>query len=155
MRVGILTLSDSRNRQSDKSGDALEGMVLGLGAMVAAREILPDEQIRIQECLLEWSDTSHLNLILTTGGTGPGPRDVTPEATRQVCDRELPGFSEFIRAEGLKQVRSALLTRGVAAFRGQTLVVNLPGSTRGAVHSLEAVSDLIPHALRMARGGGH
>ncbi len=105
--------------------------------------------------LIDWSDNKNLHVILTTGGTGPGPRDVTPEATRAVCDMELPGFSEHIRIEGLKQVRSSLLTRGVSAFRGQSLIVNLPGSTRGALHSLQAVSDLIPHALRMKKGGGH
>ncbi|MBF0445118.1 MAG: MogA/MoaB family molybdenum cofactor biosynthesis protein [Magnetococcales bacterium] len=139
----------------DKSGDALEGEIRSLGATLAAREIIPDDKSAISEILISWSDTKNLNVILTTGGTGPGPRDVTPEATRAVCDIELPGFSEHIRAEGLKQVRSALLTRGVSAFRGQTLIVNLPGSTRGALHSLQSVADLIPHALRMTRGGGH
>ncbi|MBF0453722.1 MAG: hypothetical protein HQL72_02765 [Magnetococcales bacterium] len=155
LQVGILTLSDSRDRASDKSGDALEGEVRSLGGTLAVREIIADEQKTIEARLIQWSDEKRVDLILTTGGTGPGPRDVTPEATRAVCERELPGFSEQIRSEGLKQVRSALLTRGVAAFRGLTLVVNLPGSTRGALHSLQAVSDLIPHALRMAHGGGH
>jgi molybdopterin synthase catalytic subunit len=155
LQVGILTLSDSRNLATDKSGDALEGEVRSLGGTLAAREIIPDEQKTIEALLIKWSDEKKLDLILTSGGTGPGPRDVTPEATRAVCDRELPGFSEQIRTEGLKQVRSALLTRGLSAFRNNTLVVNLPGSTRGALHSLQAVTDLIPHALRMARGGGH
>ncbi|MBF0613849.1 MAG: hypothetical protein G8237_06775 [Magnetococcales bacterium] len=155
LRVGIVTLSDSRDRASDKSGDALEGVVLGYGGMVAARVLLPDDRERIEGVLREWADGGGYDLILTTGGTGPGPRDVTPEATRAVCDRELPGFAELIRAAGLEQVRSAVLTRGVSAFRGTTLVINLPGSTRGAVHSLAAVADLVPHAVRMARGGGH
>ena len=155
LQVGILTLSDSRNMARDKSGDALEGEIRSLGATLAVREIIPDEQKTIEDMLTLWSDEKKVDLILTTGGTGPGPRDVTPEATRAVCERELPGFSEHIRSEGLKQVRNALMTRGVSAFRGTTLIVNLPGSTRGALHSLQAVSDLIPHALRMVRGGGH
>ncbi|GAB0058915.1 hypothetical protein SIID45300_03275 [Candidatus Magnetaquicoccaceae bacterium FCR-1] len=155
LRVGVLTLSDSRDLPSDKSGAALEGEVLKLGGTLAGREILPDELERIQERLVAWADDLGLDVVLTTGGTGPGPRDVTPEATRAVCTRELPGFAELIRQAGLEQVRSAVLTRGVSMLRGNTLVVNLPGSTRGALHSLGAVADLIPHVLRMARGGGH
>ncbi|MBF0446991.1 MAG: MogA/MoaB family molybdenum cofactor biosynthesis protein [Magnetococcales bacterium] len=155
LQVGILTLSDSRTRAEDKSGDALEGEVRSLGAILAARKIISDDQAGIESCLKQWSDDKKLDLILTTGGTGPSPRDFTPEATRQVTDRELPGFSEQIRLEGLKQVRSALLTRGITAFRGATLIVNLPGSTRGALHSLQVIVDLIPHALRMAHSGGH
>lgn len=155
LQVGVLTLSDSRNQTTDKSGDALIGLVLGWGGKVLAREIVPDDQQTIQDTLIQWADEKKLDLIITNGGTGPGPRDVTPEATRHVCNRELPGFAELIRSEGLKQTRNALFTRGVAAVRGVTLVVNVPGSTRGAVHSLSAVADLIPHALRMVRGGGH
>ncbi|MEO5346947.1 MAG: molybdenum cofactor biosynthesis protein MoaE [Magnetococcus sp. YQC-9] len=155
LRVGVLTLSDSRDLSSDKSGDALEGEVLKLGGSLAGRMILPDDAERIADQLVTWADDSGMDVILTTGGTGPGPRDVTPEATRAVCTRELPGFAELIRQAGLEQLRSAVLTRGITALRGSTLVVNLPGSTRGAVHSLAAVADLVPHVLRMARGGGH
>ena len=155
LQVGILTLSDSRDLASDRSGDALEGMVLGFGAHLAKRDIIADDQQRIEEILRHWADDNHLDLILTTGGTGPGPRDVTPEATLNVCHRVMPGFAELIRSEGLKQTRNAIFTRGVAAFRGSTLVINLPGSTRGAVHSLDVVADRVPHALRMVRGGGH
>ncbi len=155
LRVGILTLSDSRGRSRDKSGDALEGMALGFGAVVPRREILADDRRAIESLLCDWADNREVEVILTTGGTGAGPRDVTPEATRAVCDREMPGFSELIRSEGLKKTRRAVLTRGVTAFRGATLVINLPGSTRGSVESLEAVADLVPHLLSMARGGGH
>ena len=155
LRVGILTLSDSRSPATDQSGAALEGLVLGFGATVVLRALVPDDLPRIQALLVDWADDKRLDLILTTGGTGPGPRDVTPEASRAVCNRELPGFAEQIRAAGLVQTRNALLTRGVAAWRGMTLVINLPGSTRGAVCSLEAIADLVPHALRMARGEGH
>ncbi|MEO5364403.1 MAG: molybdenum cofactor biosynthesis protein MoaE [Magnetococcus sp. DMHC-8] len=155
LRVGILTLSDSRTLATDQSGAALAALATGFGATVAFHTVLPDEQQAIQDLLLDWADDKRLDLILTTGGTGPGPRDVTPEATRAVCHRELPGFAELIRAAGLQQTRTAILTRGVTAWRGTTLVINLPGSTRGAVHSLETVADLVPHALRMASGGGH
>ncbi|MBF0108005.1 MAG: molybdenum cofactor biosynthesis protein MoaE [Magnetococcales bacterium] len=155
LKAGILTLSDSRNPASDQSGDALEQRIARFGVSAPLRRIVRDDREEIVHCLRTWADVEGLDVILTTGGTGPGPRDVTPEATRMVTERELPGFSETIRQEGLQQVRSALLTRGIAAFRGTTLVVNLPGSTRGAVHSLNAVADLIPHALKMAKGGGH
>ncbi|WP_227657405.1 molybdenum cofactor biosynthesis protein MoaE [Candidatus Magnetaquicoccus inordinatus] len=155
LRLGILTLSDSRSLSNDQSGDTLQQLAEQWGATVVARKLLPDNQQEIQDLLLYWSDSLQLDLIMTTGGTGPSTRDVTPEATRAVCNRELPGFAEQIRAAGLQQTRNALFTRGVAAFRGTTLVLNLPGSTRGAKHSLLAVADLIPHALRMARGEGH
>jgi molybdopterin synthase catalytic subunit len=155
VRVGILTLSDSRGLDRDKSGDALAERVRILGGILAAREILPDDAAHIQMQLLTWTRPPALDLILTTGGTGPGPRDVTPEATRAVCPRELPGFGELIRRAGVRQVRSAALTRGIAAIRGNTLVINLPGSTRGAVHSLDAVADLVVHTLKMIRGEGH
>ncbi|MBF0414772.1 MAG: MogA/MoaB family molybdenum cofactor biosynthesis protein [Magnetococcales bacterium] len=155
LTVGILTLSDSRSLVSDKSGDGLEAMVTGFGAQRIVRLVLRDELEDIAGTLRSWADEEKMDVILTTGGTGPGPRDVTPEATRMVTQRELPGLSETMRREGLQQVRSALLTRGIAAFRGQTLIINLPGSTRGAVHSLGVVADLVPHALSMAKGGGH
>lgn len=155
LTIGILTLSDSRSRSNDQSGDALEGLVLKFGAQLLVREILSDEQQPLEDLLKQWSDTQKLDVILTTGGTGPSPRDITPEATRAVCNRELPGFAELMRAEGLKQTRNAIFTRGIVAFRGMTLVINLPGSTRGACHSLESIADRVPHALRMARGEGH
>lgn len=155
LRVGILTLSDSRTHATDQSGAALEALVLSFGAEMAIRALLPDDQASIQTLLRQWAEVKRLDLILTTGGTGPGPRDCTPEATRTLCTREMPGFAELIRAAGLQQTRNAVFTRGVAAFCGSTLIINLPGSTRGATHSLRAIADLVPHALRMAQGGGH
>lgn len=155
LSVGILTLSDSRNLVSDKSGDGLEAMVRGFGAERIVRLVLRDEQEVIARTLRLWADEEKMDVIVTTGGTGPGPRDVTPEATRMVAQRELPGFAETMRREGLQQVRSSLLSRGIVAFRGHTLIINLPGSTRGAAHSLGVVADLVPHALSMAKGGGH
>ncbi|MEO5371684.1 MAG: MogA/MoaB family molybdenum cofactor biosynthesis protein [Magnetococcus sp. DMHC-1] len=155
MRVGILTLSDSRNLGNDGSGDALEGLVRAAGGEMILRTLLPDDREQISHLLRQWADEHTLDVILTTGGTGPGPRDVTPEATRDVCNREMPGIPELIRQAGLAQVRSAVLTRGVAAMRGNTLIINLPGSRRGAAHSFQAVADLVPHIRRMAGGGGH
>ncbi|MBF0185286.1 MAG: MogA/MoaB family molybdenum cofactor biosynthesis protein [Magnetococcales bacterium] len=155
LRLGILTLSDSRSASTDQSGQTLFQLAGQWGGEVVVRQVIPDNQSDIQQLLVDWVDRLQLDLILTTGGTGPGPRDVTPEATRAVCQREMPGFAEQIRSSGLQQTRNALFTRGVAAFRGTTLIVNLPGSTRGASHSLKAIADLVPHALRMAKGGGH
>lgn len=155
LSVGILTLSDTRDLSSDKSGDSLEKAVRSYGARTVVRRLIRDERDEIVRLLVSWSDNEKMDVILTTGGTGPGPRDVTPEATREVTQREMPGFAETIRREGLHQVRSALLTRGIAAFRGKTLILNLPGSTRGASFSLSVVADLVPHALSMAKGGGH
>ncbi|MBF0176173.1 MAG: molybdenum cofactor biosynthesis protein MoaE [Magnetococcales bacterium] len=155
LRVGILTLSDSRNATRDGSGDALEKLVRATGGVMALRTILPDDRAQISQLLRQWADAEHLDVVLTTGGTGPGPRDVTPEATRDVSDREMPGLPELIRQAGIEHVRSAVLTRGVAAIRGKTLIVNLPGSQRGAVHSFHAVADLVPHVCLMADGGGH
>ncbi|MBF0161699.1 MAG: hypothetical protein HQL88_05370, partial [Magnetococcales bacterium] len=155
LRVGLLTLSDSRTQSTDQSGAALATLLSDWGATITRRALLPDDQSAIQELLCQWADGQPLDIIVTTGGTGPGARDVTPEATRAVCNRELPGFAELIRAAGLQQTRNAILTRGVTAVRGSTIVINLPGSTRGAVHSLQAVADLLPHALRMVTGGGH
>lgn len=155
LRVGILTLSDSRGLAEDKSGDALEALVKAAGGAVVERTILPDEQPEIESLLLRWTDGERLDVILTTGGTGPGPRDVTPEATRAVCDKDLPGVAELIRARGLAQTPTAVLTRGLVALRGTTLVINLPGSSRGASHGFEVAGKLVPHILRMAHGGGH
>ncbi|HIJ85517.1 MAG TPA: hypothetical protein HPQ00_15110, partial [Magnetococcales bacterium] len=132
LSVGILTLSDTRNLATDKSGDGLEKTIRGYGVKRVVRWVIRDEREEIERLLVSWSDAEKIDVILTTGGTGPGPRDVTPEATRTVTQREMPGFAETIRREGLRQVRSALLTRGIAAFRGETLIINLPGSTRGA-----------------------
>ncbi|MEO5378562.1 MAG: molybdenum cofactor biosynthesis protein MoaE [Magnetococcus sp. DMHC-6] len=155
LRTGILTLSDSRNLHSDSSGDILEKLAKEAGAEVVARHLLPDDRAQIADLLCHWADDMGLDVILTTGGTGPSPRDVTPEATQDVCDRILPGIAELIRMEGLKQVRSAVLTRGITALRATTLVINLPGSRHGASQSFTAMADLVPHILSMARGGGH
>lgn len=155
LRVGILTLSDSRGYESDASGDALEQQICTIGAELITRELLPDEEMPIRALLSKWTDNLHLDVILTTGGTGPGPRDITPEATRAITRRELPGIAELMRSAGLSSTRNAALSRGIAALRGTTLIINLPGSKSGALQSLHSVIDLVPHILNMARGGGH
>ncbi len=155
--VGILTISDtaSRGGREDLSGDAIREMISTIGGEVAEYRIVPDEVDQIAECLRAWADGRALDLVLTTGGTGLSPRDVTPEATRSVLTREVPGIAEAMRLEGLKHTPRAMLSRAVAGVRGRTLIVNLPGSPRGVRESLGAVLDVLPHALEMLHGGDH
>ena len=155
--VGILTVSDrcSKGSRRDESGPALRRLVETQGWQVAQSAVEPDERKRIRQTLLDWADGKGLALVLTTGGTGLGPRDVTPEATRGVLDKELPGLAERMRLEGSKKGERALLSRAMAGARGRSLIINLPGSPRGATDSLEAVLNLVPHALAMLQGEGH
>lgn len=155
--VGILTVSDrcSRGERRDESGPALRRLVESRGWRVAQSAVEPDARGRIEKRLLDWSDRKGLSLILTTGGTGLGPRDVTPEATRGVLEKELPGLAERMRREGLKKTARAALSRAMAGARGRSLIINLPGSPRGAADSLKTVLDLVPHALAMLEGAGH
>lgn len=155
--AGILTVSDacSRGEREDSSGAALRRLVRAQGWTVAAAATVPDEKEAITRALRAWCDERRLPVVLTTGGTGIGPRDVTPEATRALLDRELPGLAELMRAEGLKSTPMAALSRAAAGTRGGCLVVNLPGSPAGAEESFRAVAQLIPHALHVLAGGGH
>lgn len=155
--VGILTVSDrcSKGLRRDESGPALLSLAESQGWQVAHSAVQPDERERIKETLLDWSDGMGLSLILTTGGTGLGPRDVTPEATRGVLHKELPGLAERMRLEGSKKNERALLSRAIAGSRGRSLIINLPGSPLGATDSLKAVLNLLPHALAMLQGEGH
>jgi molybdopterin adenylyltransferase len=154
LRAKILVLSDSvvRGERQDVSGQAVREVLETHGWNVTGFEILPDDAGAIRERLLTWTASEDCDVILTTGGTGLGPRDVTPEATRAVIDKEVPGLAELMRAEGLRQTRRAMLSRGLAGVRNGKLIVNLPGSVRGARESLQSILDLLPHALELLQG---
>ncbi|MCS7023855.1 MAG: MogA/MoaB family molybdenum cofactor biosynthesis protein [Bryobacteraceae bacterium] len=154
IQVAILTISDScsQGERQDRSGPALREFVERLGWQVASQEILPDERRQIGQRLREFADAQTCQLILATGGTGLGPRDVTPEAVRDVIEREIPGLGEQMRAYGRQFTPLASLSRSLAGTRGQTLIVALPGSPKGAVQSLEAIADLIPHLVDLLQG---
>ncbi|GAV24949.1 molybdenum cofactor biosynthesis protein [Carboxydothermus islandicus] len=157
IKVGVLTLSDkgSRGEREDKSGQVIKEMVQEIDGVVVKYEVIPDEYELIVKTLISWCDEEKLDLILTTGGTGLSPRDVTPEATRAVITREVPGIPEAMRMASLAKTNRAMLTRAVAGTRGGTLIINLPGSPRGVRENLEVVLPVIPHALEIlqARGG--
>ncbi len=154
IRVAVLTISDSAvaGTREDRSGPAVTEKAQALGWSIVAREVLRDEKDEIAAAMTRLIDHEQADVVLTTGGTGLGPRDVTPEATKAVADRDVPGFGELMRAEGRKTARFASLSRGGAASRGAALIVNLPGSPKGAVESLVAVADLIPHAVDLLHG---
>ena len=157
MRVAILTISDSvsRGTHQDASGPKLRERCAQLGWDVVFEAVLPDEPVEIRDRLVSLADTGDVDLILTTGGTGIGPRDSTPEATAQACQKLLPGISEWMRDEGRKKTPRAVLSRALAGVRGRSLIVNLPGSPRGALESLDAVAELLPHALQVLGGARH
>jgi molybdopterin adenylyltransferase len=149
--VAIVTISDSAvaGTREDLSGPALEQRVIALDWTVAKRALVPDDRTLIAKALVNLCDC---DVILTTGGTGLAPRDVTPEAVKLIAEREVPGFGELMRSEGLKSTKFAPLSRGGAVTRGTTLIVMLPGSPGGAVDSLNAVAGLIPHAVDLLHG---
>lgn len=157
MRVSIITISDSvsSGHREDGSGKALAQRCRELGWEVISTSVTPDEEALIRAQLLALADAGKLDLILTTGGTGLGPRDVTPEATASVANRLVPGLAERMRQTGAEKNPRATLARGVAAIRGTTLIVNLPGSPRGAAESFDAIAELLPHAVAVVHGAGH
>ncbi len=151
IRVGILTISDrsSRGERPDAGGPLLKQMSQGHGWSVERESIVPDEPAAIRETLIHWADVVRLDLILTTGGTGFAPRDVTPEATRAVIEREAPGLAEAMRAASLLKTPHAMLSRAVCGLRGRTLIINLPGSPKAARENLETILPALPHAIAL------
>ena len=154
LKAAVLTLSDrsARGERADASGPALEKWLADQGVAVVRYEVIPDETALIAAKLKEWADGGEFDLLLTTGGTGVSPRDVTPDATHQVLDRVIPGFGEVMRRKSLEKTPHAMISRAVAGIRGKTLIINLPGSPRGAVENLAAVWPAVPHAVAKIQG---
>ena len=157
IRTAILTVSDtcSEGNRQDVSGQTIAEMLTKDKFEICEKRIVPDDLQAIADELRRFSDEAGVDVVLTTGGTGLGPRDVTPEATASVCQRMVPGLGEMIRAEGLKKTPNAILSRGAAGVCGKTLIINLPGSPKAVAESLEIILDVLPHAVKMMLGGGH
>lgn len=155
MRAGVLTVSDraARGEYADAAGPAArEFLVRHLGADIAAQAVVPDEAALISSTLKAWCDQQHLDLIVTTGGTGFAPRDVTPEATRAVIEREAPGLAEAMRAASLRLTPHAMLSRALCGIRGRTLILNLPGRPQAVKENLQVIVAALPHALQLLSG---
>ena len=153
IRFGILTVSDrsARGEREDASGPVLARLVEEYAWTVSRRSVLPDNESAIRELLIAWADGGELDVVLTTGGTGFSPRDVTPEATRLVIEREAPGLAEAMRAASLRVTPHAMLSRVVAGIRKKTIIINLPGSPKGAAENLLVVIPVLPHAVQLLR----
>ena len=154
IRFGILTASDrsARGERADASGPALANLIQAEGWLLVKEALLPDEESAIRETLANWADSGDIDVILTTGGTGFSLRDVTPEATRAIIDREAPGLAEAMRSASLHVTPHAMLSRIVTGIRKKTLIVNLPGSPKGAVENLQVVLPVLPHAIQLLQG---
>ncbi|MEJ2597163.1 MAG: MogA/MoaB family molybdenum cofactor biosynthesis protein [Anaerolineales bacterium] len=157
LRIGILTISDrsARGERVDASGPALAAEVEAQGWQVTRQGLVPDEQVAIRDELIAWADAEEVDVILTTGGTGFGPRDQTPEATRSVIERPAPGLAEAMRLASLQVTPHAMLSRAVAGIHRRTLIVNLPGSPKGAVENLQVILPVLPHAVELLRESPH
>jgi molybdopterin adenylyltransferase len=157
MKVAVITISDTvaRGERSDASGPAVVARCEALGWPVSSAHVVADDAIQIQTFLQRLADEENVDLILTTGGTGLGPRDVTPEATQAIADKMIPGFAEEMRRKGLEKTPRAILSRSSAAIRGTTLILNFPGSPKGAVESLDAIASLIVHSIQIIHGARH
>jgi molybdenum cofactor synthesis domain-containing protein len=153
IRFGILTLSDrsSRGERADSSGPALADQIRAENWLVIEQSILPDDESAIRAALTSWADSGRFDVILTTGGTGFAPRDVTPEATRAILQRETPGLAEAMRTDSLKKTPHAMLSRAVAGIRGRTLIINLPGSPKGAVENFQTIMPVLSHAVQLLK----
>jgi len=157
LRIGVLTCSDSRSRgeAEDTAGRAIIDLCEARGWLVAAYRVCPDDRECISTALMEMADVEAADIVFTCGGTGLGPRDVAPEATLDVSERAVPGIGEYLRAESLKVTARAMLSRGTAAQRGHTLIINLPGSEKAARETFGFVAPQLEHAIEMVHGGGH
>lgn len=152
--AAVLTVSGTRysGENVDTVGPKIANFLTDHGFDPVLVSIVPDEIDRISEIIIHWTDGENIDLVISTGGTGLAPRDVTPEATRKIIDREIPGIADFIRNDGGVQTSMAWLSRAVAGMRGNSLIINVPGSERGAMHALETVIDIIPHAIQTIQG---
>lgn len=155
LRIGVLTTSDTRTPDQDTAGSALRALSAERGWEVVSYELVPDDFDRVVRALTTMADVEGCDVVFTAGGTGLGPRDVTPEATMSVCHKAVPGIAEAIRIESLGITKRAMLSRGAAGVRGRTLVINFPGSEKAARESFAAVADQLEHAVEMMAGGGH
>jgi len=157
IRAAILTVSDScaQGKREDISGQTIKDILTKNGFEICDKRIVADAHETIANELKHFSDETDVDVVITTGGTGLGPHDITPEATDSVCERTIPGLSEIIRAHGWEKTKSAVLSRGMAGIRKKTLIINLPGSPKAVKESLEIILDLLPHAVDMMHGQGH
>ena len=157
IKAAILTVSDScsQRKRQDLSGQTIKNVLPADKFEICEYKIVPDEHQSIKEALIYFADELKADIVLTTGGTGLGPRDVTPETTADVCHKMVPGLTEVMRSEGLKQTKNAILSRGSAGIRGNTLIINLPGSPKAVKESLQIILDVLPHAVKMMYGAGH
>ena len=154
MRIAVLTISDacSRGERLDASGDAVVAWASAREATLAARGLVPDETVEILRTLTSWCDRDEADLVITTGGTGLAPRDVTPEATRIVLEREAPGIAEELRRHGMASTKYSMISRGLAGVRNRTLIVNLPGSPKAVEDGLKVLDEIVDHAVKLIRG---
>ncbi|MHC4571075.1 MAG: MogA/MoaB family molybdenum cofactor biosynthesis protein [Planctomycetota bacterium] len=157
IRAAILTVSDScaQGKREDISGQTIKDILAKNGFEICDKRIVEDNREAIASELKYFSDETDVDVVITTGGTGLGPRDITPEATDSVCEKTIPGLSEIIRARGWQKTKNAVLSRGTAGIRNKTLIINLPGSPKAVRESLEIILDLLPHAVDMMHGQGH
>jgi molybdenum cofactor synthesis domain-containing protein len=154
IKVSILTISDkgARGEREDTSGKTIQDLVQKLPAEVIHYEVIPDDKDMIKEALIRCADSLHSDLILTTGGTGLSPRDLTPDATLEVIEKELPGFSEAMRAEGLKKTPHAMISRAICGTRKESLIINMPGNPKAVKDCLTAILPALPHAVSKLKG---